>query len=129
MAVPKNYKKLFDTRTKRITKIALTISPKYVSLSSGALEEMGHKTFVTFATDEKKPKIIFVFPSEEQEDGSFRIYNADKKRSVKIVRPAIAKQLAETLGLDNSNQTWRISGTFDEKDGCLVFDGKNAEKR
>lgn len=124
--LPDNFKNPFYKADGKATKIALTISPRYVSFSSGAYLVMDYAPYIIFATDEDKKDTLFIFKADDKDKGTFRIWDTQREKSVKIIRPQIAKQVAQLLGLDNSNTTWRIPGTYDEENDCLVFNGKNA---
>lgn len=129
--IPDNFKNMFDKpprKQKRFRRIAITISPKYVSFSSGVYMTFDYAPYVIFTTDESKPKTLFVFPSQKKEQGAFRIVDTKNEKAVKIYQPSVASNLAQLLGLDNSNTTWRVYGEYDEKNGCIVFKGKDAEE-
>lgn len=125
--LPENFNNPFYKSNSRASKITLTISPRYVSFSSGAYLAMDYAPYIYIATEEDKKNTVFVFKADENDKGTFRIWDKQREKAVKIVRPAIAKQVAELLGLDNSKTTWRIPGIYDEKDDCLIFKGKEAK--
>lgn len=126
--LPENFNNPFYKANPRASKITLTISPRYVSFSSGAYLAMDYAPYIFIATEEDKKNTVFVFKADENDKGTFRIWDKQREKAVKIVRPAIAKQVAELLGLDNSETTWRIPGIYDEKNDCLIFKGKEAKK-
>lgn len=126
--LPENFNNPFYKSNSRASKIILTISPRYVSFSSGAYLAMDYAPYIFIATEEDKKNAVFVFKADENDKGTFRIWDKQRDKAVKIVRPAIAKQVAELLGLDNSKTTWRIPGIYDEKDDCLIFKGKDAKE-
>lgn len=125
--LPENFNNPFYKSNLRASKITLTISPRYVSFSSGAYIAMDYAPYIYIATGKDKKNTVFVFKADENDKGTFRIWDKQHDKAVKIVRPAIAKQVAELLGLDNSDTTWRIPGIYDEKDDCLIFKGKEAK--
>lgn len=125
--LPENFNNPFYKANPRESKITLTISPRYISFSTGAYLAMDYAPYIYIATEESKKDTVFVFKADENDKGTFRIWDKQRNKAVKIVRPAIAKQVAELLGLDNSKTTWRIPGIYDEKDDCLIFKGKEAK--
>lgn len=127
MTIPKNYSPMFDKPTSRKSKIAITITSRYISFSSGSLNALGYAPYVVICDDAKKPKTIFAFPSDENAPGAFRFFDKQKNKGIKIIRPQVAETLAETLGLDLKKGTWKIFGTMNDKDGCLVFSSEDAK--
>lgn len=126
--LPENFSNPFYKDDGRESKIILTISPRYVSFSTGAYLAMDYAHFIIIATEEGKKDTVFIFKADETDKGTFSVWNTKQDKPAKIIRPAIAKQVAELLGLDNSKTTWRIPGIYDEKNDCLIFDGKKAIK-
>lgn len=126
--LPENFSNPFYKANSRASKITLTISPRYVSFSSGAYIAMDYAHDIYIATEENMKNTVFIFKADENDKGTFHVWNTKQDKPAKIVRPAIAKQVAELLGLDNSETTWRIPGIYNEKNDCLIFKGKDARE-
>lgn len=126
--LPENFNNPFYKANPRESKITLTISPRYISFSTGAYLAMNYAHDIYIATEKNVKNTVFIFKADENDKGTFHVWNTKQDKPAKIVRPAIAKQVAELLGLDNSKTTWRIPGIYDEKNDCLIFDGKKAIK-
>lgn len=128
MSKPEGYTPLTQTITRsRKMGIALSVSDKHMTLSKGGAEALGFPENISFAiVDKKGAGDIAIFPEPKKATGTLRCWDVKDGRVRRFTNPKTAQRVAEVLHLDMSKGTWKIPGTYNEKDGCLIFDGKDA---
>lgn len=127
MALPKGYETLFNEKRTRKTPITLTIAKAYVTISQTAAEKLGFPEYIGFAASPKAPYDVVVYGESKKGDGAFVCWDKKSSRVRRISSPDKASVLAGVLGLDLSKGTYKVTGTYDEKNDCLKFDSKGAK--